>query len=211
MQVDRRIRKPRDVNYAERSYGGRRLWRRRRGRAGVALAESAARAPPQKRRHSPRHRGRRGILRHVGIIAVCRDEHVVNECLLIARTFRFLRTARSEAAEKAPGASEASIVTEFPHSWDWNWDGRDGEKRGKATRHILLARHGRYNIDAEEPQLQILDLLGVVQVRICLFVCEGSVLTISLGIAAGRAGGQAAAGRHQGGHTGLKVPIHVYF
>lgn len=48
-------------------------------------------------------------------------------------------------------------------AWDFNWDGRGDDgvaKKGTKTRHVLLIRHGQYDLSSKDDKLRILTPLG---------------------------------------------------
>ena len=51
--------------------------------------------------------------------------------------------------------------------WDFNWDRRHFERPGRpgpvATRHLILVRHGQYNVDAENDEDRRLTAVGIKQ------------------------------------------------
>ena len=67
--------------------------------------------------------------------------------------------------------AEALYPTESPLSsgsssgvvrWDYNWDSRQGE-RSRASRHLILIRHGQYNMSGTTDQERSLTSLGRTQ------------------------------------------------
>jgi serine/threonine-protein phosphatase PGAM5 len=65
-----------------------------------------------------------------------------------------------------PGVSFQPKVS-YPQ-WDYNWDGRDASykasnnynKNGGVTRHIILVRHGQYEMESSDDKLRILTPMG---------------------------------------------------
>ena len=44
--------------------------------------------------------------------------------------------------------------------WDYNWDNREGEGKSRASRHLILIRHGQYNLSGTSDQERSLTSLG---------------------------------------------------
>ena len=44
--------------------------------------------------------------------------------------------------------------------WDYNWDNREGEGKSRASRHLILIRHGQYNLSGSSDQERSLTSLG---------------------------------------------------
>ena len=44
--------------------------------------------------------------------------------------------------------------------WDYNWDNRQGEGKSRASRHLILIRHGQYNLSGSSDQERSLTSLG---------------------------------------------------
>ena len=47
--------------------------------------------------------------------------------------------------------------------WDYNWDNREGEGKSRASRHLILIRHGQYNLSGSSDQERSLTSLGRTQ------------------------------------------------
>ena len=78
------------------------------------------------------------------------------------------QVTRSLQAETAAHDDHSSDTWTWPR-WDWNWDQRQpvtddnnsNERRGvKASRHLILIRHGQYNLDGKDDSERYLTQLG---------------------------------------------------
>ncbi|TRY76647.1 hypothetical protein TCAL_11833 [Tigriopus californicus] len=84
-----------------------------------------------------------------------------------ARTARGGPTIRQIYAQSAPSVPphlDPQRMRFEPSTWDDNWDGRkpvhEADPKPQASRHLLLIRHGQYNIQAQVDHERKLTVLG---------------------------------------------------